>query len=489
MNIIPVEIFHNIFLYLDNVTSYKLVNKLFYSNITHLFNHYKKLFSNISEKWRDYIDFLIKTLFDRGNKEAVIFLLYNYKDFRIKKIIVKYASINGDVDFANFVINYEIDFYEKNCDLNKINEEKIIPKECRRLYYFMIKFLAKGRHIDKFEKVFNETSKKDILKCFDISDLYNCALKYNYDKKDKIIRIFEKEKYLNKTYIETLCEVGDTVSIINLVLSHTINIKLSELSRFIGKSCNIVLIDWYVKYFNLDNDSVQFILSGVARKGNTQLFDMLIKEHRIDILQSEGYGEILENAVKSGSLDLIKYIINITNEEYLNFIMEHAIDNRKYNIIYYIFDTYKTNLSLLRKFSLDFVRLGSIYLVDYLIEKKLFNGSIQEIAKIAAKYRNLELVKHLYYKYNIDLQKLECETPLYGALDILVYIKENHKLSLKKIHDYIAIENPYILLYVIKNGKSSYKIDNGNIYYINKEENAVFKYDWEYRYATYDYLL
>ena len=141
-------------------------NNSFVDNLVkQTFEYYESLYNSIDENWKNRSISLIKELFARKNRDAILFLINNYNSKNLKYISF-YAGYYNDIDILSFVKN--IDYREValgaaetgnlKCiqfalDNGADNYEKIIMICAKYGYLDIIEYIVNIKGINMYQEI------------------------------------------------------------------------------------------------------------------------------------------------------------------------------------------------------------------------------------------------------------------------------------------------------------------------------------------------
>jgi len=436
----PSEIFLNIMLYLDDIKKYSTVNKYFYFNIVDIFNHFNVMFKNIDEKWMYNLDNLVSKLFERNLTDGVIFLLNNYTDCHLHKIIVKYASLYGNKFLINHTLDKVKNYFHLKCYIEEIKCTHLMPERYTYCRYISFKHLVIGGHMDLIKEIIETVPEYFIESTFHLALLHNHEQLYNFLL---VSRTLTSQHYLQ------ICKViasKGNLELLKKYINYIHESDLEILEKYIGCSGNVEMIEWYIKTYKNCN----YIINGIVKSGNIALFD----KYSNNIKNSNS---LIRYAIQSGSIEMLNKI----NYD-ADIALECAIIYKKYHIIEKLLNEAK-NINYTR-LAIAASEIGNVDLVKYAIK----NGAVnfQEIADWASFNGHLCLVKYMCQNYKLDLSILVSYAAKGGYIEILDYIRTIYDVDMQIIGENACMcSNNHVLFYAIKNGLENYTVDSDVLFF------------------------
>ena len=459
---LPSEIFSNIMLYLDNIKKYSTVSKYFYFNIVDIFNHFNVMFKNIDAKWMYNLDNLVSKLFERNLTDGAIFLLNNYTDCHLHKIVVKYASLYGN----KFLINYTLDkvkkYFHLKCHIEEIECTHLMPERYTYCRYISFKHLVIGGHMDLIKEIIKSVPEYFIKNTFYLALLNNHEQLYNF--------LLETITLTRQHYLQIYKAIASkgNLEVFKKYIDYIYESDLENLEKCIGCSGNVEIIEWYIKtYKNCD-----YIISGIVKSGNIALFDKYSNNIK-------NPNSLIRYTIRSGSIELLNKI-NYDRD----IALEYAVIYKKHHIVEKLLNE-TTNINY-TKLAIAASEIGNVDLVKYAIK----NGAVnfEEIACCASFNGHLCLVKYMCENYKLDMSNLVSYAAKGGYIEILDYIRtiyddvdmqiidENayrgtqgsFALPMKYCNNASMFSNNYVLFYAVKNVIDNYIFDTDILFFRKK---------------------
>lgn len=464
---LPPEIIYQIFLYVDNVKKYKILNSDIHSIINKIFKDYTNLFNNIYQYWKYNISRLIMELikitsnYESNNliQNSLNFLVHNYKTNDIYVKIAKYLKLSNNKKLIDIVLEGGYEDYniiiQNAARMGYFDILINISKRFKSINYNLIAYEAAfGNHYNILEwAIENGAYEYDTIAFFAArGGNYNIFRKMvklspypiNYDKiaraaaesgNIKILEIAISEGLTNYNVISSLAAFYGNFNIIELLIDKPIN--YNDIAAFAAKNGHLSIVK-----FAIDNGARNYysIATDAAGYGSLEIIEYVYKYEKFstDLIAS--------NAAEGGHLHVLYWALEHDANNFNNIVKKAALGGYFNIVLQYYNDSMDIS-----QIALNAVISGNLNMVKWALEKGKVDCN--EMIITAAKYNYLDIIKYLIgfcnYKNIGTFENIGIIAAKYGYLEIVKWAIENGAKNIRYIsNEAYKYNNKYIMEWI-----------------------------------------
>ena len=457
------------------------------SNTNQKFQYFQNIYKNITQYWEYDLDKLIINLYDLYMSDALMFLYKNYKNYEVKKKLIKHAALCDDIRMIYTILEDKIkkfntkfeESYDKYCNTEAISKKYIsmydnfhIVKEIEKLERTAFKYLLINKNYKEAENIldyFNtfETRRERIIK-----DEYFSYSDTDYGNKKFVTRLAAYCLLYNGPF-EKVCKMFNNVSKDDLIYTALEAGNTSFLKQYkfgIHKAAihalssgHYDILDLLFKGAAKTKSDYEKIIYAVLKINDISYFENIVKSYNIDINR-----KILKYAILSKNINTIDYAFNkftkYKNE--LKYIIKYAFLTKNVNVIKHVLTKLDNNEDVIHLVVKNSIKFGIFEMLLYGIE------NIQDefkYANIAIKYGRLSMFKFLVDE-SMDAEKLIKTAVKEGNLEIVKYLLKLFAERADELAEYVFIlATKFSVIHILIYANKYYKGSCSDVYDVHTD--------------------